>query len=381
MAGGMDLTVLRRLVQGVLDDWARIWTHREIAAECVDLGLPEPPPASDHSKRDRVRLSLAALPDADLPAVAERIVMGMMPLSSGPAARFAIEDVLWAHRGDPEIPQRTRREIARELDLDAVTRNADRFMALLDRLWVLDSPLDPWTDGSSSLRGQVHRHVLRNPGDWSAEDLFEQLGAFEAGDARFAQFLEGLASADVVPDEPTQRRVVAVVNPHLRAVGAELRETGTDGGYPVFSVVSTRAAQTRPPKNLIFASPVKPDIRFSDAIDNDIEIVGNADKVLVYDRPIGSDGLRWRDLQAWWKDTQQISDDDERQEVAVSEASALPSRQLAPAAEPVRPIPRDPRPRRPEPPGALARGMAALGPQDGSGSAAGTPCCDSAWTS
>ena len=236
--------------------------------------------------------------------------MGMMPLSSGPAARFAIEDVLWAHRGDPEIPQRTKREIARELDLDAVTRNADRFMALLDRLWVPDSPLDPWTDGSSSLRGQVHRHVLRNPGDWSAEDLFEELGAFEAGDARFGKFLEGLASADVVPDEPTQRRVVAVVNQHLRAVGAELRETGTDGGYPVFSVVSTRTAQTRRPKNLIFASLVKPDIRFTDAVDNDIEIAGNADKVLVYDRPIGADGLRWRDLQAWWKDMQQISDDE-----------------------------------------------------------------------
>src|SRR5262249_49592124 len=42
------------------------------------------------------------------------------------------------------------------------------------------------------------------------------------------------------------------------------------------------------------------------ALDNHIEIVENADKVLVYDRPIGSDGIRWRDLQAWWKDTQQL---------------------------------------------------------------------------
>jgi hypothetical protein len=31
----------------------------------------------------------------------------------------------------------------------------------------------------------------------------------------------------------------------------------------------------------------------------------------VYDRPIGSDGIRWRDLQAWWKDTQHIADDGE----------------------------------------------------------------------
>ena len=55
----------------------------------------------------------------------------------------------------------------------------------------------------------------------------------------------------------------------------------------MFSVVSTQAARTRQPKNLIFASLAKPDIRFANAVDNDIEIVGNADKVLVYDRPIG----------------------------------------------------------------------------------------------
>ena len=47
-------------------------------------------------------------------------------------------------------------------------------------------------------------------------------------------------------------------------VGAELRETGTDGGYPVFSVVSTRLARTQRPKNLIFATLAKPDIRFRD---------------------------------------------------------------------------------------------------------------------
>jgi hypothetical protein len=122
-----------------------------------------------------------------------------------------------------------------------------------------------------------------------------------------------------------QRRIVGIINPRLCAAGAELRETGIDGGYPVFSVVSVGLARIRQPKNLIFASYVKPDIRFRDAIDNDIEIVENADKVLVYDRPIGSDGIRWRDLQAWWKDTQQFSDDDEaKKSLDQRLASSLP---------------------------------------------------------
>jgi hypothetical protein len=140
MAGGTDLVALRQLVGGVLDDFAQLWRHADISAECERLGLPEPPPEAECSKRERVTRSLAGLGDAGLPAVAERIVAGTMPLPSGPAARFAIQDVLWTGQGAPELPKRTRREIAQGLDrdLDVLTRRADRFMALLDSLWVID---------------------------------------------------------------------------------------------------------------------------------------------------------------------------------------------------------------------------------------------------
>ena len=129
---------------------------------------------------------MLVLADADLLAVAERIVTGTMPLSSGPAARFAIEDVLWASRGAPEIPKRIRREIARGLDgkLDVLTRKANEFMALLESLWdVNDSQLGFFAHDLTSLRGQIEQHVLRNSGDWTAEDLFEQLGALMRGTA------------------------------------------------------------------------------------------------------------------------------------------------------------------------------------------------------
>jgi hypothetical protein len=130
----------------------------------------------------------------------------------------------------PEVPKRVRREIARDLDrvLDVLTRKADRFMALLESLWdVNDSQLGFLTRDLTSLRGQIEQHVLRNPGDWTAEDLFEQLGAFDAGDARFGRFIEGLVSAGLIPDEPAQRAIANVVNPRLREAGLELRETGS----------------------------------------------------------------------------------------------------------------------------------------------------------
>jgi hypothetical protein len=334
MAGGMDLALLRQLVAGAVESLT--WhTHEELSGACVALGMPEPPGKDEGSKRKRVEQSFATLPDAGLPAVAELILAGRAPLQLDAATRNAIQDVLWAGQCPLEMPARTRREIALDLDLGDLTIKPDRFMALLDRLWVLDTPFDPWTEGASSqsLRARIERHVLRNQ-DWSAEQLLEELGAFEAGDARFTRFLEGLTSAEVIPDEPAQRRVAAIIGPHLRAIGAELRETEARGGYPVFSVVPVRAGRARQPKNLIFASPVKPDIRFLDAIDNDIEIVGNAGEVLVYDRPIGRDGILWRDLQAWWKDTRQIVSDDEAKRalyqrlLASLPASSPPQRNL-----------------------------------------------------
>ncbi len=141
--------------------------------------------------------------------------------------------------------------------------------------------------------------------------LFDLLGAYECTSHRFALFLEGMASADVRPDVDDQYRFVGIVNEQLRACGMELRHLEDDGGYPVFKLVRHSSANQGRPKNVIFASPVKPDLRFRDAVNNDIEIVTNADKVLVFDRPIGVEGLRWADLQKWWAESTQVADPDE----------------------------------------------------------------------
>jgi hypothetical protein len=54
-------------------------------------------------------------------------------------------------------------------------------------------------------------------------------------------------------------------------------------------------------KNLIFAADgPKPRIVLRDAINNDLDIVENAEYCLVYDRPLTETGLTWRQLTAWW---------------------------------------------------------------------------------
>ncbi|MFI6607972.1 hypothetical protein [Streptomyces sp. NPDC050507] len=212
-------------------------------------------------------------------------------------------------------------------DLADFVRSESRFVARLSRFWVLVHEVSPLLDAffgtpGPSLKRDIEQHVFRNPGDWSLEDLFDNLGAFEAGDARFARFLEGLVSGDVLLDEAAQRHLVAANNAHVRGAAIELRETGIEGGYPRFSVVSTRLAENRKPKNIILASLTKPDIRFQSAMDNDIEIVGNRDDSLVYDRPTPADGLRWRDLQTWWQAKHEIPTEAEAKTAPFTDASA-----------------------------------------------------------
>ncbi|MEU6720401.1 hypothetical protein ABZ897_53880 [Nonomuraea sp. NPDC046802] len=303
MACGPDLKALRGLLAGIVVD-LMAHTHRELGPACERLGMPVPDETAG-SKRSRIEQGLADLADADLPAVAERVLLQLEVTST---TRNAIQDVLWTGRATLEIPARVRRDLARDLHLSEFITYADRFRGLLARLWIMGGPFEGPIFEGPPLGERIERHVFRNPGDWTAEDLFEQLKAFEAVDTRFILFVEGLASAKVLPNEPAQRRVVTIINRHLHTAGAELRQTGSDGGYPVFRLVSLQAARPRPPKNLIFATTAKPDIRFLSSVDNDIEVL-NPDAVLVYDRPINADGIRWRDLQEWWKDTQGLPTD------------------------------------------------------------------------
>lgn len=277
------------------------------------LGMPAIPQDAG-SKRVRVEQSFQQVPDTELPRLAQRLLQQQeFPFPVRPPLRQQLEDLLWEEGAPLEIPKKARRDLARALNLPELTQHHDRFLQLLDRFWVTAGPSLSFEDLSTlllngtrpvTLKDLIEKHVFRNQEDWSTEQLFESLGAFEAGNARFARFLEGLVSADVLLDEQLQEKTASTINDHLRAHGLELRRTGSDGGYPLFALVSTRLHGSRRPKNIIFASMGKPDIRFRSSVDNDIEIVGGRPgATLIYDREIPTEGLRWRDLHSWWQDT------------------------------------------------------------------------------
>lgn len=63
-------------------------------------------------------------------------------------------------------------------------------------------------------------------------------------------------------------------------------------------------------KNLIFAANgPKPKIVLRDAMNNDIEIVENAQYCLVNEDPVPAEGLKYSRLVAWWREREQLGDD------------------------------------------------------------------------
>ena len=238
--------------------------------------------------------------------------------------KFELEETLWDSNSAIIIPKRTRYDVARAVGTLPLYLKRPAFLELVFRCWNRETTFEALLDDDERpLMSEIKLYLARNPEDRFAENLFEQVGAFGVSDRRFCIFIEGLASAELRPDETSQREFVAAVNAGLQGKGVELREVGTDGGFPVFRFANV-GHSTAAPKNLIFASTEKPDLRFRDALNNDIEILSSADKVLVYDRPFPAEGLRWRDLQEWWADLHGLDEEQAKRSLYSRLLEALP---------------------------------------------------------
>jgi very-short-patch-repair endonuclease len=119
---------------------------------------------------------------------------------------------------------------------------------------------------------------------------------------KFAKVLENTLLLSWISDEGKQ----------------ELRLLCEKHGFEVdkdgYRVYLTKSGVGNSVKNLIFAADgLKPEIIFSDSVSNDIEIVKNAEYCLIYDCPIKSHGLLWRELVDWWREKEQLTGESDRE--------------------------------------------------------------------
>lgn len=298
----MNYLELRSLLRPVVGDMKDHGPDRLIPELCKSIGLPIPEEGG--SKRDRMHAAFDALSDDGLP----RFALGLISRGSlTPRTRNAVQDLLWVDQPEVIVTKRQRRDLARSLNrLDRVLRSWEHTKALLTAVFVFEPTFAEFFGREIGKLDWVEKHHFSFPEDANMETLFDELGVFDLSNHRFKYLLEGIVSADVQVDANAQELVVDACNSVLRAHGVELRQMDVEHGYPVYKLISLRAAKGAP-KTLIFASAEKPDLRVRDVLNNEVEILSDASKVLVYDRPI-VDGLRWRELQSWWADREGVED-------------------------------------------------------------------------
>lgn len=287
------LAQLRDTIAGVLAANVKAYN---LPKECVALGLAEGTGEDAFKSKNRyVQDRLAGKSKDVLLSLAVK-VMEAYPTDG---LQALLEKL--APKTHPSVSEVTRRNLVQDLSALGDLSGKLGTLEFLARMWNLDAAI---SDGFIDLRcltvrDEIVQHMVRND-DWSYADALEYLGIAGISSKRFFEFLELLLHPLVRPGAE-QEQYANTINTHLRRDGLNLCPVDQISGYPVYKVLPLRDGVAGTAKNLIFAADgPKPEIVIADAINNDIQIVKNAEYCLVYDSPIPATGLRWLDLVRWW---------------------------------------------------------------------------------
>ena len=217
----------------------------------------------------------------------------------------------WQLARERRVSELTRAQVLKRLDaLDELFGDEGK-RNVKERLSVLDPP---WTGSSvyglrfdDTFENDFSQHYVRNP-DWSHAELLEHCGALNCSQVRFFRLLEAIVHPRCRRGAD-QQKLVDDLNALLKVDGYALTYDGDISGHLTYTVRRLTPGVEGAAKNLIFAPlGVKPRIVLSDSINNDVRIVEHADKCLIYDRPLRSNGLRWVELAQWWMDSRAVAD-------------------------------------------------------------------------
>ncbi|KOX14545.1 hypothetical protein ADK67_42075 [Saccharothrix sp. NRRL B-16348] len=176
----------------------------------------------------------------------------------------------------------------------------------LDRLYDLDQL--PSTDSRhTTAREDIIRHRRANL-DWDEDWIFhDQRFGLADSDQALVEFLAEMLHPAVRTDLVEVEHLHALLNRILAHDGYELVQVDAISGTPIFAAHRIDTGVPGSGKNLLFAADgPKPEIVFSDAVNNDIRVVKNEQFCLVYDRPLPARGLTWTDLTVWWADREKL---------------------------------------------------------------------------
>ena len=167
----------------LIADFLQTMTHAELSEAPQQIAGLVVATGEGLTKRQRIDLALTNLTQEELARFALKFAAQRGDISLDEAGRKVLE------AGEPPLTHITRRDVARAFGDDLAGERGT--VEVIGRYFPLSSPFEDFLgSGGRSLRDQIAQHMDRNPGDWSVEYLFGEIGAFDCSIARFGALLE-----------------------------------------------------------------------------------------------------------------------------------------------------------------------------------------------
>ena len=209
-----------------------------------------------------------------------------------------------------KIRETTRRLIIDELIMYGCVPGQMNVSDFVQRVYpkAMKMPTTDYRFGMTTAIEDIRQHMDNN-NDWTFEYLFcTYLDLLHVGDDDFIYFLEQYTHPVIrrfnITDDferiEFENECIDAINKYLVSDGYKLLPSANIADKVIYSVVSLNLGVQGSIKNIIFASKYKPEIVLEDALNNDIKIVSNVDKCLVYDKPVLKSGISWNQLKDWY---------------------------------------------------------------------------------
>jgi len=205
-----------------------------------------------------------------------------------------------------EITSVTRRKIVNWLSGQTDLEGELCLVKFLNRIWDLKNM--PSISRELNREEDILRHMVRN-NDWTYEELLKDvLKVIYVSDSTFKRFMEELVYPDVHSDE-RQKQYVTELNSFLKIDGYSLLCSNYISGNPVYTLQKNVRGVGNEIKNIIFAGVGgKPDIVLDDSLSNTIKMIENGADCLIYNQPISTKGLTWKELVTWWSNVDEYDE-------------------------------------------------------------------------
>lgn len=222
--------------------------------------------------------------------------------------KFCLDYGLQENIGDDDVQEAYRSKRIYVLNrlsdksADFIVTLAEKLVKDFDSDYVGNS-LNDYFDGNYFKISKITRQNI-------AKEIDEIIGEnanipINSLDKNFIKFIEDLLHP-VSKTGKITKEVIDSLNYHLQKDGFQIIVEIDKYDRNIYRFISDKGVRGKV-KNIIFAANgPKPEIVFSDALNNNILIAKNNEYCLVYDKTIPVTGLKWVDLVKWWSDKNRV---------------------------------------------------------------------------